>query len=77
MDGRGEKGLFITTGRFTEDAQSEARRDGAAAIDLIDGMELCSLLKDLHLGVDIKQVEEVTVNPHFFDEFEVKIAENT
>ena len=29
MAGRGEKGLLITTGTFTDDAKKEARRDGA------------------------------------------------
>lgn len=37
MAGRGEKGLLITTGTFTSEAQAEANRDGAPPIDLIDG----------------------------------------
>ena len=41
MVGRADKGLFITTGAFTTDAQREAVRDGAPAIDLIDGSDLC------------------------------------
>ena len=46
MVGRADKGLFITTGRFTKEAEREAVRDGAPAIDLIDGLELCDLLKN-------------------------------
>ena len=65
--GRADKGLFLTTGRFTHDAQREAVRDGAAAIDLIAGTELCQLLKELDLGVETEMVEEVTVDPEFFD----------
>ncbi|MGO9152299.1 restriction endonuclease, partial [Mycobacterium sp.] len=34
MAGRGEKGLLITTGTFTNDARAESRRDGAPPIDL-------------------------------------------
>lgn len=34
MAGRGEKGLLITTGTFTREAQSEANRDGAPPIEL-------------------------------------------
>jgi restriction system protein len=34
MIGRADKGLIITTGRFAADAQREAVRDGAPAIDL-------------------------------------------
>ena len=50
MVGRADKGLFITTGAFTKESQREAVRDGAPAIDLIDGSDLCTLLKDLGLG---------------------------
>jgi len=46
MQGRADKGLVITTGTFTPDARKEATRDGAPAIDLIDGEALCNLLKD-------------------------------
>lgn len=66
MVGRADKGLFITTGGFTEDAKSEAVRDGAPAIDLIDGMDLCDLLKKFNLGVRTESVEKVTPQPAFF-----------
>lgn len=69
MIGRCDKGLIITTGSFTSEARKEATRDGAPAIDLIDGEELCELLKRLKLGVDIKLVEEVTIKPEWFNEF--------
>lgn len=52
MVGRADKGLFITTGRFTRDAANEAARDGSPAIDLIDGIHLCDLLRKLELGVE-------------------------
>lgn len=70
MMGRGDKGLLITTGTFTADAQREATRDGAPPIDLIDGDALCDLLKQYELGVETKlrQIEEVEPNPDFFDE---------
>ena len=67
MVGRADKGLFITTGAFTKEAQREAVRDGAPAIDLIDGSELCSLLKDLGLGVSTKTVQEIIPEPEFFE----------
>jgi restriction system protein len=68
MQGRADKGLIITTGSFTNDARKEATRDGAPAIDLIDGEALCDLLKGLRLGVKIEQVvrEDVTVDEPFF-----------
>lgn len=66
MQGRADKGLIITTGSFTAEARKEATRDGAPAIDLIDGDALCLLLKDLKLGVRVKMVEEVEIDPDFY-----------
>lgn len=70
MAGRGDKGLLITTGSFTKEAQSEATRDGAPPIELIDGDQLCDLLKSYELGVrTVTRVEEdVVVSPEFFDD---------
>jgi restriction system protein len=47
MVGRADKGLLITTGAFTKDATREATRDGAPAIDLIDGELLMDKLLEL------------------------------
>jgi restriction system protein len=63
MVGRADKGLIITTGRFTSDAQREAVRDGAPAIDLVDGETLCDLLKGLRQGVEVRSVEIVEIRP--------------
>lgn len=51
MQGRTDKGLFITTGKFTTAAIQEANRAGTAPIDLINGDELVDILRDLQLGV--------------------------
>lgn len=67
MQGRADKGLFITTGNFTREAIKEATRDGAPPIDLIDGEQLCDKLKEFNLGVRIELIEDVTVNPEWFD----------
>lgn len=67
MVGRGDKGLFITTGNFTSEARKEASRDGAPAIDLIDGEKFCDLLKNLKLGVQTELIERVTLQPEFFE----------
>jgi restriction system protein len=71
MAGRGEKGLLITTGTFTKDAQAEATRDGAPPVELIDGERLCDLMKQYGLGVEVKQrtEEDVVVDAEFFREF--------
>lgn len=62
MVGRADKGLLITTGAFTKDAIREATRDGAPAIDLVDGDQLVEKLKQLSLGVNIKKIEMEQVN---------------
>lgn len=66
MVGRADKGLILTTGNFTADARKEATRDGAPAIDLIDGDSLCDLLRDLGIGVTVRMVPEVTVDETIF-----------
>jgi restriction system protein len=66
MQGRTDKGLFITTGTFTRDAIKEATRDGAPPIDLIDGEELVQRLKELGLGVKIEMVESIEVDANWF-----------
>ena len=68
MVGRADKGLIITTGTFTSDARREATRDGAPAIDLVDGDDLCKLLKDLKIGVAVRLVEEVEIEERVFAE---------
>lgn len=68
MVGRADKGLLITTGTFTKDAIKEATRDGAPAIDLVDGDQLVEKLKQLSLGVQTKriEVEQVIVSSEWF-----------
>ena len=66
MVGRAEKGLILTTGGFTKEAQREATRDGATPIDLIDGELLMDKMKELKLGVSAKMVEVVEVNKDWF-----------
>lgn len=63
MTGRADKGLIITTGTFTHEARREAVRDGAPPIDLIDGSDLCDLLREQGLGVQTVP----TPDQEFFD----------
>ncbi|MBE1294274.1 MAG: restriction endonuclease [Rhodobacteraceae bacterium] len=67
MMGRADKGLFITTGTFTAQASDEATRDGATAIDLIDGLRLCELLKENNLGVQTQMIEDVQIDAKWFE----------
>jgi restriction system protein len=69
MVGRADKGLLVTTGTFTKDAVREATRDGAPAIDLIDGDQLVEKLRELTLGVKTEKVEieKVSVDKEWFN----------
>jgi restriction system protein len=69
MVGRADKGLILTTGTFTADARREATRDGAPAIDLVDGDALCDLLKSTKIGVRVTQIEQITIDEAAFAEF--------
>jgi restriction system protein len=68
--GRADKGLIVTTGTFTREARSEAQRDGATPIDLIDGEELAQKLKELGIGVEVKEkvVEDVIIDKKYFEQ---------
>lgn len=68
MMGRADKGIILTTSTFTTDAQSEAVRDGASPIELVDGQALVSLLEQLELGLIPRTTYEV--DSKFFEEFD-------
>lgn len=67
MQGRTDKGLFVTTGKFTREAVKEATRDGAPPIDLIDGEQLVERLKEFRLGVKITMIESVEIDTAWFE----------
>jgi restriction system protein len=67
MMGRADKGLILTTGGFTADAQAEAVRDGASPIELVDGQALVTLFEQLQLGLMPRTTYEV--DEKFFEEF--------
>jgi restriction system protein len=66
MVGRSDKGLFLTTGTFTAEARREGTRDGAPPLDLIDGEQLCDLLKDRRMGLRTEVVEKTIVVASYF-----------
>lgn len=66
MPGSADRGLIVTTGRFTQGAIREASHEHKSPIELVDGEELINRLKALELGVSTEMVEKVTVDPEFF-----------
>jgi restriction system protein len=65
--GRADKGIFITTGWFSSDAEKEANRDGVIPIEMVDGERLVELFETKQLGLRRKEVFEV--DHSFFDQF--------
>ena len=70
VEGRAEIGIFITCGKYSDDARKEAVREGAIRINLVDGEQLADMLKKAELGVKVEEREYVTVKPEFFAEIE-------
>ncbi len=67
MQGRADKGIIITTGRFTQDAKKEAIRDGTHSIELVDGELLVDLFEKNELGLKPKIVYEI--DKEFFRDY--------
>lgn len=65
--GRADKGILLTTGWFSPDAEKEANRDGVIPIELVDGERLVELFEVKQLGLRRKEVFEI--DHSFFDQF--------
>jgi restriction system protein len=69
MMGRADKGIILTTGTFTSDAQKEAVRDGVPPIELVHGDKLLDMFENLELGLTPRTTYDI--DQHFFKEFQV------
>jgi hypothetical protein len=67
MQGRADKGIIMTTGRFTSEARKEAVRDGVPPIELLDGERVIDMFTELELG--LRPVTAYEIDEEFFDEF--------
>ncbi len=67
MDGRAEKGIFLTTSTFSTNARAEAERPGAAPIELVDGEKLFEMFKKYELGLKPRTVYDIDFS--FFEQF--------
>lgn len=64
IQGRSERGIFLTTGTFTKGARDEAARENATAIELVDIDRLLELLIEEGLGV--RETKALTIDHEFF-----------
>lgn len=61
-----DKGIFITTSRFTKSALEEGQDPNKGkTIDLIDGDRLCELLREYKIGINEKN--DVNIEKDFFE----------
>ena len=67
MIGRADKGIFITTSKFTQEAIKEANRDGAPQIELVDCDKLVKMLETSNLG--LKPITTYEVDLIFFQQY--------
>jgi restriction system protein len=65
--GRADKGILLTTGWFSPDAEKEANREGVIQIEMVDGERLVELFEAKQLGLRRKEVFEI--DHSFFDQF--------
>lgn len=68
MLGRAEKGIIITTSTFSNAAIKEANRDGAPAIELVDGQKLVEMFERVELGLNKRTV--YTVDMAYFEQYQ-------
>ncbi len=68
MDGRAEKGIFLTTSTFSTNARVEAERAGAVPVELVDGEKLFEMFKKYELGLMPRTVYDIDLA--FFEQFE-------
>lgn len=68
IQGRAERGIFLTTGTFTKSAREEAARENATAIELVDIDRLLELLIEEGLGV--RETQALTIDRDFFSPYQ-------
>lgn len=71
IQGRAERGIFLTTGTFTKSAREEAARENATAIELVDIDRLLELLIEEGLGV--RETKALTIDRDFFAPYQKSI----
>lgn len=67
MLGRADKGIFITTGYFSAEAEREANRDGAPPVELVDCDKLIEMFEKTELG--LKAITTYEVEHQFFKKY--------
>lgn len=67
IQGDYDHGVFITTSRFTKDAENSSFRKGAITILLLDGSSITDLMLERGIGVVKEPIYMYEIEPEFFD----------
>jgi len=73
IQGRAERGIFLTTGTFTKGAREEAARENTTAIELVDIDRLLELLIEEGLGV--QETKALTIDRDFFSAYQRSVVD--
>lgn len=65
-----QRGLIITTSKFTKDAVAEAKAPNKMPVSLVDGRKLVDLLIKHKVGVKVEKVELYSVDSDYFENVE-------
>lgn len=68
IQGRAERGIFLTTGIFTKNARNEATRENATPIELVDIGDLVELIIEKSLGVSERRA--LKIDQEFFQQYQ-------
>lgn len=71
IQGRAERGIFLTTGTFTKAAREEAARENTTAIELVDIDRLLELLIEEGLGV--RETRALAIDRDFFTAYQKQL----
>jgi restriction system protein len=67
MLGRADKGIFITTGYFSAEAEREANREGVPPIELVDCEKLIEMFEKTEFG--LRAVTTYEIELQFFEKY--------
>lgn len=74
ISGRVDRGLFLTTSKFTKAAREEASRENVVPIELIDIEGLLEIIIDEKVGVE--EVKALKINSAFFEKYKEQSTGN-
>lgn len=66
IQGDHDHGVFLTTGRFTKDAETASIKKGAITLLLLDGDAIAETMIKFGIGVTRRPVQLLDIDPEFF-----------